>query len=344
MTNSRKSPKKGKKATAVSRKSGPRKGDPDPTKGPPRKGRGRGKDDSKARRRRKKRTENPRSRDGKLDAEFTKVKAKELMRTAFAAVDANPPPWTPKNQHGGRSNIEPRALAKYVLVMAEECKTIRDMVAYLHAHPDVLEAVGLKRVPSKSSLNRAVRRIPQRYLRRVSETVVRAAPEPRDGVKKQRFHRQHGREHEEDRAWSSIKRGSGERHAYQKLHARSNSDLMLIEDFAVTKGTAGDSPVGAKLLMRMELGAGDSDLDSAYLTRQICNLIDERGRTPHIWPKSNTVYNANGSQAWARMVRLLEDDPAEFSRHYHARSTVESIFNAIKARYGNALRCTNRIA
>lgn len=144
--------------------------------------------------------------------------------------------------------------------------------------------------------------------------------------------------------WSSIKRGSSERHAYQKLHARSNNDLMLIEDFAVTKGTAGDSPVGAKLLMRREPGAGDSDLDSAYLTRQICNLIDELGRTPYIWPKRNTVHNANGSQAWARMVRLFEDDPAEFGRHYHARSTVESIFNAIKARYGNALRCTNRIA
>lgn len=144
--------------------------------------------------------------------------------------------------------------------------------------------------------------------------------------------------------WSSVKKGSGERHAYQKLHARSNNDLMLVEDFAVTKGTAGDSPVGAKLLRRREPGAGDSDLDSAYLTRQICDLIEELGRTPYIWPKSNTVHNANGSQAWARMVRLFEDDPAEFARHYHARSTVESIFNAIKARYGNALRCTNRIA
>lgn len=30
--------------------------------------------------------------------------------------------------------------------------------------------------------------------------------------------------------------------------------------------------------------------------------------------------------------------------HYHARSTVESVFNAIKTRYGNALRCTNRIS
>ena len=90
MTNSKKLPKKGKKATAVSRKSGPQKGDPDPTKGPPRKGRGRGKDDSKARRRRKRRTENPKPRDGKLDTEFTKVRAKEFMREAFAAVDANP--------------------------------------------------------------------------------------------------------------------------------------------------------------------------------------------------------------------------------------------------------------
>ena len=44
------------------------------------------------------------------------------------------------------------------------------------------------------------------------------------------------------------------------------------------------------------------------------------------------------------MIRLFENDPEEFKRHYHARSTVESVFNSIKTRYGNALRCTNRIA
>ena len=59
---------------------------------------------------------------------------------------------------------------------------------------------------------------------------------------------------------------------------------------------------------------------------------------------TNTVHSAKGSQAWTWTVRLFEDGPAEFGRRCHARPTVESIFNSVKARYGNALRCTNKIA
>ena len=59
--------------------------------------------------------------------------------------------------------MDPRTLAKCVLIMTEERKTLRGMAAYLHARPDVLKAAGLKRVPSKSGLSRAMRRIPQRY-------------------------------------------------------------------------------------------------------------------------------------------------------------------------------------
>ena len=54
MTNGKKSPKKGKKAAAASRKTGTKKGDPDPTKGTARKGRGKG--DTKDGRRRRRRS------------------------------------------------------------------------------------------------------------------------------------------------------------------------------------------------------------------------------------------------------------------------------------------------
>ena len=144
--------------------------------------------------------------------------------------------------------------------------------------------------------------------------------------------------------WSNIKKNVCEHHFYQKIHARTNNDLMTVEDYLVTKGTRGDSPVGEQLLRRRDPGAGDSCLDAAYLSRDICNLIDELGRTAYIWIKKNTIHNAKGSQMWSKMVRLFENDPDEFMRHYHARSTVESVFNAIKRRYGNALRFMNRIA
>ena len=89
-----------------------------------------------------------------------------------------------RNQHCGRSNIDPRALAKCVILMTEERKPCRDMESYLRSRPELLRRLGLKRAPSKSTLNRVVRRIPQRYLRKVSNAVLKAVPEPRDGTKK----------------------------------------------------------------------------------------------------------------------------------------------------------------
>ena len=177
MTSAKKSPKKGKDVKKKGRHSGLKKGDPDPTKGAHRAKKG-------GRRRKKRRYRPEKPRDGRLDTEFTKVKAAEFFKATFAAVDACPPPWRPKNQHGGRSNIDPKALAKCLIVMIEEKKPYRDMVSYLHANPDLLEEMGLDRVPSKSTLHRAARRIPQRYLRRVSSEVLKDVPEPRDGVKK----------------------------------------------------------------------------------------------------------------------------------------------------------------
>ena len=177
MTSAKKSPKKDKEAQKKGRKSGLKKGDPDPTKGAHKGKKG-------GRRRKKRRYSEEKPRDWKVDTEFTKVKSSEFLKAAFAAVDACPPPWRPKNQHGGRPNIDPKALAKCIMVMIEEKKPLRDMESHLHANPHLLEEVGLDHVPSKSTLYRAIRLIPQRYMQKINAVVLKEIPEPRDGIKK----------------------------------------------------------------------------------------------------------------------------------------------------------------
>ena len=54
---------------------------------------------------------------------------------------------------------------------------------------------------------------------------------------------------------------------------------------------------------RIEEGAGFFCLDSAYLARKICDAISDKGMTPRIRPKSNTVCKNWGSQAWGDMTR-----------------------------------------
>ena len=124
----------------------------------------------------------------------------------------------------------------------------------------------------------------------------------------------------------------------------TDNDAMTIDDYLITTGTAGDSPIGKKLVRGLEPCKGDMCMDAAYLSREMCDMLNELGLTPYIWPKKNSINNAKGSYTWAAMMRKFEEQPEEFLSHYHARSTVEGIFGALKSRYGNTLRCMNRIA
>ena len=93
------------------------------------------------------------------------------------------------------------------------------------------------------------------------------------------------------------------------------------------------------MLDRFEGGTGNFCLDSAYLTRETCNAISDRGMVLRIWPKSNTIHNALGSQSWCDMVDLYTDDLAAFKSEYRQRSIMEAVFGAIKKMYGNDTRC-----
>lgn len=138
--------------------------------------------------------------------------------------------------------------------------------------------------------------------------------------------------------------GKGGRKRHQNLHAMTDNDLLTIDDFLVTAGTTGDSSIGKKMVRLLVQGGGDMWPDSAYLSRLMCDLVDSLGMAPYIWPKKNSASNAKGSHARAAMMRKLVEQPDEFKSHYRARSTVEGVFSALKTRYGNAFRRTNRIA
>ena len=68
----------------------------------------------------------------------------------------------------------------------------------------------------------------------------------------------------------------------------------------------------------------------------MCDTISAMGMVPRIKPKSNTVRNAKGSQAWRGMGDLYMDDREAFDSEYHQRSIIESVFAALKKMYGTA--------
>ena len=97
-----------------------------------------------------------------------------------------------------------------------------------------------------------------------------------------------------------------------KLHSIIDIPTRVVLDYLVTDRNVADITGLRTMLERFEGGTGNFCLDSAYLAREICNAISDRGMVPRIWPKSNTIHNALGSQSWRDMVDLYTDDLAAF--------------------------------
>jgi len=129
-----------------------------------------------------------------------------------------------------------------------------------------------------------------------------------------------------------------------KLHLIIALANLAILNLSVTKGTRHDSPFLKGLLRPIPKGVGDTCLDAAYLSRQNCNLIAKKGRSPIIKPKRNTTIRKRGSQAWRDMMTLWFEDETAFLKRYHQRSKAESVYSALKRCYGNYLSSHKRRA
>ena len=142
--------------------------------------------------------------------------------------------------------------------------------------------------------------------------------------------------------WFSIRHGRTEtRRGWIKLHSIIDIAARAILDYHITDGYAADITGMWPMMDRLGGANGDGNpscLDSAYLARLLCDEIANRGWTPRILPKSNTVCKNGGSQAWGDMTRTHRDELERFMDEYHPRSIIEAVFGAIKKMYGNHLR------
>lgn len=76
--------------------------------------------------------------------------------------------------------------------------------------------------------------------------------------------------------------------------------------------------------------------DKAYLSYDNLQLVENLGGTAYIPFKSNSVLGA--TPLWDKMFHYFQYRREDFLRHYHARSNVESVFSAVKRKYGDSVR------
>ena len=254
-----------------------------------------------------------------------------ILGTILRIVEDLGDPYQANPGLGCMAAYPPKSMAVICILMEAEARTCRKMVGHLRINPNLVRRVGLSRIPSKSTIRRADGMIPEAYLREVHTRIIGdvmvagSLAGDSTSYSSNRFVRWFSVRHDQIR----LKRGR------VKLHSIVDVSTRTVLDYPVTDGYASDITGLWPMLGRIEEDADFFCLDSAYLARKICDAIYDKGMTPRIRPKSNTVCKNVGSQAWGDMTRTHRDE-------YHQRSIVEAVFGAIKRMYGNRLRSRRR--
>jgi transposase len=142
--------------------------------------------------------------------------------------------------------------------------------------------------------------------------------------------------------WERDKDDEKKQAGYEKMVAMIGTTYKLISAVELPDPpTAHESPFFSSLLQETASNYSSMELvclDRGYLSRNNCDLIEEVGAVPRIYPKEGTTLRRKGSWAWAEMLLDFIKDPQRWLREYHLRSISETVFSTYKRNFPVPLR------
>ncbi len=138
-------------------------------------------------------------------------------------------------------------------------------------------------------------------------------------------------------------------HRWIKAHIMCGTKTNVITSARVMEEYSADCPQFEPLVrITNEKGFDVKEVsgDKAYLSRDNLALVDELGGTAYIpFKKGNRGTRTRGSSpVWKKMYYLFAFNNDEFMAHYHKRSNVETVFQMIKAKFGDKVKSKNWVA
>ena len=126
-----------------------------------------------------------------------------------------------------------------------------------------------------------------------------------------------------------------------KCHLMSGVQTKIVSGVEVSGWTAHDTNYFLPLVQSTaeHFQVGNVLADKAYLSRKNLKAVEEIGATPFIPFKSNTLEPTEEEEPiWARMYYYFMYNRLTFMEHYHQRSSIESAYLMIKAKFGDSVR------
>ena len=141
--------------------------------------------------------------------------------------------------------------------------------------------------------------------------------------------------------WREEKHGEKRQKKWLKVHAIVGTKTHVVIDARVLDANSADCPQFEPLL-RGTFEAGFRPYvavaDKGYLSRDNYATATEMGLETFIPFKTNSIEAGRGSSAWRKAYHLFQANREEFDRNYHRRSNVESVFSALKRKFGENIR------
>jgi transposase len=127
-------------------------------------------------------------------------------------------------------------------------------------------------------------------------------------------------------------------HDWVKVHIACGVKTHVVTAAAIYERDANDCPILPELVRgtAQRFTVKEVSADKAYLSQENVETIAHYGGQAYIAPKSNTTGGVGG--LFERMFHYYQFRREEFMDHYHKRSNVESVFSAIKRKFGDSVR------
>jgi transposase len=147
--------------------------------------------------------------------------------------------------------------------------------------------------------------------------------------------------------WREEKHGEKREKRWLKCHAIVGTKTHIVINAVVGESTGSDSPQFGPLLLGALNAGFHPDMvvaDKGYLSKANYTLASELELGAYIPFKSNSNGRARGSGAWKKAFHLFQANREVFDQNYHKRSNVESVFSALKRKFGENIRSKNPVA
>ena len=202
----------------------------------------------------------------------------------------------------------------------------------------ICNPLGLKILPSKSTIQRAMKFLNFRLIRQFNHKLISCIIKRKlNIIIDSTGMRCIGRS-----IWYCIRiKKYTRKRDCNKIHLAVDADLLLILNFRITRWNRNDNPFLEKLLKPFKI-LGLVFADKGYLSRKNFQFCMNRNGGLFCPFKKGSTANPKSNPAWKFAFNLYKKCNWIYMDIYHQRSKIEAVNSAIKKRYGDSFKCRRK--